>query len=720
MTPRSQSHERNGDGKKIMNETATRDFLMEIGTEELPATAAADAAAQAAPLAIEAFSSQHIFVSPEQIKVWVTPRRIAVFITGLPVMQADRELVDRGPVVDAAFDAGGQPTKAAAGFARAKGVAADQLEVREQDGRSFVFAVRHQEGAPVASLLPRICEAILRGFSFSKTMHWDGARIRFSRPVRWLVTKFADQTVEFEAAGIRSASESRGHRFLGTPRVEIAAAAQYVEALAAAGVMVDQEARRRIILEGLATQAARLGARFIDPAGELEEVLYLVENPSVHPGTFAEDHLRLPDRVLITAMQSHQRYFPLTTEDGALMAGFLYVMNADPAAAAGITAGNERVLEGRIEDAEFSFDQDLKVGIEAMAGRLDTVVFHSRLGSLAAKTARLQRLVTIIADLLKLDGPDRQNAAVAARLAKADQVSVMVQEFSDLEGYMGSVYARLEGYTADICTAIEEHYLPLFSGGEVPSTVTGAMLAIADKVDNLMGAFSVDELPSGSRDPYGLRRAAAGITAISERYGFDFDLRELLVAAHQLLIEQKADVNKDVAVVTGAMEFILDRIQHRQVEAGTPVEIMEAARAAGPPSLIRLLALAAAIDSFRREPAFEDLHTAYFRCSKIAAKAKGDTGAKIDPELFVEPTEKELYKAVNRLEPEIQTRIQARDYIGALRLAAGIRPVVDGFFDEVMVMADDEGLRRNRLALVSAAARLLLKLGDPIRAAAPE
>lgn len=700
------------------NAAAPRDFLLEIGTEELPAAAAAAASSQAATLALDTLAAHHITVSPEQVKVWVTPRRIAIYINDLPSVQEDRELIDRGPVYEAAFDADGNPTKAATGFARAKGLNAEQLEIREQEGKRFVFAVRHQAGEPVTGLLPAICEGILRGFTFPKTMHWDGAHVRFPRPVRWLVTKFGEETIEFEAAGIRSSSFSQGHRFLGKQRVKITSPAAYTGELAAAGVIADQEERRRIILEGLATQAGKLSARFIDPAGELEEVLYLVEHPSVHPGSFAEEHLRLPDRVLITAMQSHQRYFPLTTEGGELMDAFLYVMNADPAAAAGITEGNERVLEGRIEDAEFSFDQDLKTGIEEMAGSLGAVVFHSRLGTLADKTARLISLAAHLGEALGLDETVRQTAATAARLAKADQVSIMVQEFPDLEGYMGGVYARLEGFSGDICNAIEEHFLPTAAGGAIPSTIAGAVLAIADKVDNIIAAFAVDEIPSGSRDPYGLRRAAAGITVISEGFGFDFDLRELLVAAHRLLLEQKADVSKEAAVDSAALDFIYDRIQHRQVEAGTAVEMMESARAASPPSIVRLLALAAAIDAFRRQPAFEDLHTAYFRCSKIAAKAAGEAAETVDPDLFTEETERELYGEITRVAPQVGERIAASDYTGAMELAAGIRQVVDRFFDETMVMADDEALRRNRLALVTQAANMLLQLGNPISAAA--
>lgn len=701
------------------HQSVPQDFLFEIGTEEIPAAAAISASVEAGPLARLVFERHHIEVDSASISVWVTPRRIAVFIRSLAPMQQEVEVAERGPVVSKAFDEAGNPTKAAEGFARAKGVRTGDLEVREHDGREFVFAVHRREGRPTVELLPDICSEILTRITFPKTMRWDGADLRFSRPVRWLVTKYGEETIEYEAAGIKSSDKSRGHRFLGEPEIVVDSASSYKSLLAENSVVIDQEKRRECILAGLATQAGKLGASFIDPSRELEEVIYLVENPSVHTGDFGEGHLRLPARVLVTCMQSHQRYFPLTAEDGSLMAGFLYVMNGDPAAAAAITEGNERVLEGRIDDAEFSFDQDLKVGIEAMAAKLGSVVFHRKLGSLADKTARLEQLVEAFANLIALCGPDRQTAAAAARLAKADQVSIMVQEFPDLEGYIGSVYANMEAYASEICTAIEEHYLPIAAGGEIPRTVAGAVLSIADKVDNLIGAFAVDELPTGSRDPYGLRRAAIGITEISTRYGFDFDLTELLSAAHRLYLKQKADISREPGVAMAAFEFVCDRVQQRLVERGMPVEIVEAARAAPQKSTLKLISLTEALSVFRSQPEFEDLHTAFFRLSKIAAKSGADLkGIEVDESLFDSETERQLYGAIKHLAPELKRLIETRNYEQALRLAAGIRPVVDRFFDDVLVMADDEKVRNNRLTLVSKAAGILLELGDPMRVAA--
>ncbi|MFA6000696.1 MAG: glycine--tRNA ligase subunit beta [Thermoleophilia bacterium] len=695
------------------------DFLFEIGTEELPAAAARSAAQQVPLLAGQVFARNYIEVEPDAISVWVTPRRIAIFIEKLTPMQQAQEKTERGPVASRAFDEDGEPTGAAEGFARAKGVAVGDLEVREHEGQEFVFAVHRREGQPTIDLLPEICREILMGISFSKTMHWDGADMRFSRPVRWLVTKYASQTIEYEVAGIRSTDTSQGHRFLADPDVVIEDASSYRELMSAASVMVDQEARRLVILEGLAMQAGKEGASYIDPAGELEEVIYLVENPSVQKGRFAEEHLRLPDRVLTTCMQSHQRYFPLTREDGSLVDGFLYVINGDPACAEGITEGNERVLEGRIEDAEFSFDKDLVTGIEKMAENLEKVVFHQKLGSLADKSARLDVLVKAFAGMTGLGEADLKIAASAARLAKADQVSIMVQEFPTLEGYIGSVYANLEGFPSDVCKAIEEHFLPLSAGGALPTSVQGAVLSICDKIDNLTGAFAINELPTGSRDPYGLRRAAVGIAAISNRFSFDFDLIDIFSVGHRAYTEQKADILREPGPEQAAFDFVCDRIQQQMVEKGTPVEIMEAARAAGLTSLLRLMALADALDEFRNTKDFDDLHTAYFRCSKIVAKAGEKAGIEtVDASLFEEEAEKGLYTQLVALEPQIKELAGSLDYGGALAKAAAIRAAVDLFFDDVMIMAEDEKIRNNRLALVKRTASMLLTLGDPMRVAA--
>lgn len=703
-------------------------FLLEIGTEELPAVACRTAAEQAPVLAAASFERHLLKVGRKQIETWVTPRRIAIFIGLVPLQPETRVTAKRGPRSDIAFDENGKPTEAGKGFARANGVSAGELKVREYQGRQFVFAVKRSTAEKSARTIIKndICLEILSGFSFEKTMGWTGSKFRFPRPVRWLVLKFGDEDLVpegelYPGSGLNDlfGNTTRGHRFLGRQEIIISKIDEYKSKLADNFVIVDQEERRRLILDGLSREAEKAGAAFSDPGGKLEEVIYLVENPSVKAGAFGAGHLRLPEKVLVTAMQSHQRYFPLMDTDGSLKAGFLYVTNGDPACAAGITEGNERVLEGRIEDAEFSFDKDLATGIESMSAGLESVVFHRRLGMLADKSRRLWSLAEAFADLVDLCGPDRKMAATAARLAKADLVSAMVQEFPDLQGYMGSIYAGLEGYPEDVCQALAEQYLPDQAGGDLPASAPGAVLAACDKVDNIIGAFSVDELPSGSRDPYGLRRAAAGLVDIIIRFRFDFDLTALLRSSHQLFIDQKADVITAGGVVASAFEFISERFQRRLVEDRVPVEVAEAARASGAKSILALGSLARALEKFRSRNAFDDFHTAYFRCTKIAAKAgAGFEAGAADPALFETEEERLLFEAIEGLRPLTEALAASRQYEKALELAASIRPAVDRFFDEVLVMAENAGLRKNRLALVTGAALLLRQLGDPMLAAA--
>lgn len=700
-----------------------RDFLFEIGVEELPAAAAKAAVVQAGPAAHKALAQRHLDVGAEQLQVMVSPRRIAVYIGGLAESQEDMETADRGPAAIAAFDDSGQPTKAAQGFARGKGVEVDQLQVREHKGKDFVFAVKREEGRPTIELLPDICREILAAFVFPKTMRWDDSGMRFSRPVRWLAAKFGDETVPFEAGSLESSDRSRGHRFLADPEVIINNASGYQDLMRSVKVIVDQDERRSIITSGLVEKATSLKAQYFDPAGELEEVIYLVENPGVEQGSFREEHLRLPEAVLVTAMQSHQRYFPLRDDSGDLVAAFLHVINGDPAHIDAINEGNERVLEGRLEDAEFSYGKDLDTGIDSMRDRLDDVVFHKRLGSLADKSKRLETLAGELAKQTGIEGKDRDAAVKAAQLAKADLVSIMVQEFPTLEGSMGAEYAAIDGYHADVCTAIREHYMPTASGGRVPGTLPGALLSISDKIDSLVGAFAVDELPTGSRDPYGLRRAAAGIYEICRSYELDFDLLAILLFAHRQFIDQGADVSRDGEAVSGAVfDFVNDRIQHRMVESGLPVGVFDAARAAGLTSILQLEKLAMALDRFRLEEDFDDYHTAYFRSSKIAAKAGAEfKSIAVDESLFVEDAEKSLHVAAIALKERIDVLLAEDDYPEALKAAAAIRSEVDEFFDAVMVMAEDEKVRQNRLALVSLTASILQGLGDPMKlAAAPK
>jgi glycyl-tRNA synthetase len=430
----------------------SRDFLLEIGVEEMPASACRAVIDLLPERVAGLFGAEGIAVEADDIHVMVSPRRIALLMSGVPGEQAPREIVQRGPAFEAAFDAEGAPTKACEGFARAKGVSPADLQVREEAGRRFVYYVTRSESRATAALLPEICLKIVRDMYLPKNMRWGYRDIRFSRPIRWLVALWGDTVIPFGLAGLSAGRMSQGHRWLGGP-VKIAKPRDYVEAMRSAGVVVDHRERERVIWDELERAAGEQGLDVIDPSGKLEEVLFLVEKPSVAQGLFAHHHLALPPEVLITAMQSHQRYFPLVDEAGMLSNRFLYVSNGDPAWTRQITAGNERVLQGRIEDAEFSFEKDKVTGLEAMAAQLDKIVFHVKAGTMRDKTERLVALVRYLAEVTGAPGQARERALEAARLAKADQVSVMVREFADLEGVMGEKYALMEGHHIEVAGA---------------------------------------------------------------------------------------------------------------------------------------------------------------------------------------------------------------------------------------------------------------------------
>lgn len=691
-----------------------RDLLLEIGTEELPASACLSVLDLLPARAAGLFAANDIDLEPGSLDVMVGPRRIALLIEHVPDTQTPRETVQRGPAEEAAFDADGRPTQAAVGFAKAKGILPDDLQVREEGGRRFVVAVSRSEGWPTETLLPDICTKLVREMYFPKNMRWGARDLRFSRPLRWLVALLGDQVIPFEVAGVVSGRMSRGHRVLGGP-ITLSTATGYVEAVRAARVMVDHREREAFLWAELRRLAAERDLDVVDPMAKMREVKFLVEWPTVLVGAFGEEHLRLPADVLVTAMQSHQRYFPLIDGEGRLSSSFLYVMNGDPAFAGQITAGNERVLEGRIEDAEFSFDKDLATGLEHMAAGLDRVVFHVKLGTMKDKTERLVALTGLLADMAGVQAEARARALEAARLAKADQVSVMVREFADLEGVMGETYARMEGFHDEVGQAIREQFLPDAAGGDPPRSVPGALLATAEKVDNVVAAFACGEPPSGSKDPYGLRRAAMGMVTIAFVHGLSYDLRGLVGAAYGRLERFPHLVDRET-VVNAATDFILDRLAKFLVDNGISREAVEAALPTSA-TFIDIRRRAAAVDAFRETEAWDDLVTVATRPANLAKKLpSGAESAPVDPSLFAEEAERVLYQAWREASARVDGLVAAREYSEALHATAGLRPAVDRYFSDVLVMADDEPVRLNRLRLlagVTATACAVVRLDRP-------
>jgi glycyl-tRNA synthetase beta chain len=621
-------------------------LLLEIGTEELPASACREATAQLPQLAETKLGRK-----PDAL--YVGPRRLAFLIREFDAAPAKQWL--QGPPVAIGLGPDGQPTKAAEGFARRYGVEASELENR--DG----FLGLEVDGAPIEERLAEV----VRGLSFGKSMVWRVGGLRFSRPVRWLVALLDQAPLKLDVDGIPSGTTSQAHRFLASdPDVMIPTAETYADTLRAVSVEPDAEERRRLIREGLDA----LGA-WTDPLGKLDEVVYLVEHPTVLEGHYDERHLPLPERVRATAMQSHQRYFPLPG------ARFGFVANAGDAEL--VRAGNEWVLEDRLDDASFTFERDVAKGIDGLATELGSITFLAGAGSFAEKSERLVDLVR------RLGGGEA--SLEAARLAKADQAAELVREFAELEGYIGAEYARLAGYPEAVCAAIEEQYLPDSAGGPLPTTEPGRLLAAADKLDNLRIAFELGKRPSGSRDPFGLRRAAIGLCRLALEGGLAIDLA--------LLPQDAADF------VEERLEGILD----------VPVEVLRAVRSSSVRELGALARLAQALAALDEER-IAKLHTAYTRAEKIAAK--NEAAAELHTDLLAEPAEKDVASVLAEVEPAIAAALAAGDFDAAFTAGARLGDPLERFFVDVLVMAEDHAVRTNRLRLLLDVRDALGQLGD--------
>jgi len=604
-------------------------LLLEIGCEELPAGACYEAEQQLPALAEREFGAV-----PDRL--FGGPRRLALRFDDLPGQTPDEWI--KGPPLELR-------EKAAAGFAKKHGVGVDDLI--ERDG----FLGVERPGRPLREVVPERLDAIVRGLSFSKSMRWDESGIRFSRPVRWTLAKLDSESVV--------GSTSFGHRFTAGA-IEIPAADGYEDALRAAGVEPDASERRRLIVEGLDA----IGG-WSDPAGVLDEVVHLVESVQVLEGSFDERFLELPERVVVTAMQSHQRYFPL--------GGNRFVFVANGGEPDLVRAGNENVLGGRLDDASFTFERDVRVGIDALAERLGAITYFKGAGSFADKTERLRRLAS------ELGGGEA--TLEAARLAKADQASELVREFPDLEGYIGAEYARLAGYPEAVSAAIEEHYLPDASGGPLPQTESGKVLAAADRLDTLATSFSLGHRPSGSRDPYGLRRAAIGLNRLAVEGALSVP-RSLLPDDVRGFVEER-------------LEGLLD----------LPVEFVRAARASAAPDLGGVAALARALYEERESDAFEGVYTAYDRAHRLAGRAADDAAQEVDRGLLKEDAERALADGLAQVEVDGDVR-------RALESGATLAPLMERFFDEVLVMDEDEAVRANRLRLLLDVRDALGRLGD--------
>ncbi len=682
------------------------EYLLEIGTEEIPAKFMAGALKQMEETAGKALLEKHIAF--ESIKAMGTPRRLALIIWGLREKGEDLTEEVRGPSKKAAFDAAGNPTKAVLGFAKGQGVEPADLIIKEAAGNEYVFAVRQVKGQATAAVLPDMMLTMIQNLYFPKPMRWGDLEFRFARPIRWIVSMLNDQVLPFELAGVRAGNRTRGHRFLGSEDVVLSGASQYESELEAQYVMVDPvrrqaEAWRQIQAVAEANQSV------VEPDEELiEEVTYLIEWPTALMGSFKETYLEIPEEVVITPMREHQRYFPVRDPQGKLMNRFVTVRNGGSRCLDVVQAGNEKVLAARLADARFFWDEDRKQPLEAGLHRLDKVVFQERLGTIGYKVARIEGLTAYLADALAVPDEIKADALRAAHLAKADLVTNMVCEFTELQGIMGRYYALESGERPAVAQAILEHYQPRFAGDSPAPSQPGALVAIADKLDSIAGIFAIGIEPTGSQDPYALRRAAMGICQTILARELEIDMDKLISKALDLY-GFVMDKDSKPVIAAKIKEFFAARLRNILSEMGHRYDVVDAAMAVDWQLLQAVVRRAEALTELREDTHFARLLAVFTRANNLAKKGGSWI---IDPSVLTEPCEKELYAAVMQVRESLEKTHQAAGLQGVIRLLSGLAEPINAFFDGVMVMAEDEALRTSRLALLHAVVDMSRTVGD--------
>jgi glycyl-tRNA synthetase beta chain len=681
-----------------------QDFLVEIGTEELPP--------KALPQLSEAFTHglteglAEAGLSFGEVTPFAAPRRLAVRISELADSQPDKPVEKRGPAVKAAFDEAGNPTRALEGFARSLDVTTEQLDTLETDKGAWVVYRSVEKGQATINLLPQLVNQSLAKLPIPKRMRWGSSRVEFVRPVHWIVMLYGSDVVDCEILGLPAGRETRGHRFHCSKDLIVPTPQDYELVLKSQGhVLADFAERRELIRTGVERLAEQQGGKAVIDSDLLDEVTALNEWPVPLLGRFEERFLEVPAEALVSSMKEHQKYFHVVGADGVMLPVFITVANIESKDPAQVVAGNEKVIRPRLSDAAFFFETDRKTPLIEQAERLRQIVFQEKLGTLYDKSQRVAALARKIATVI---GADASQAERAGRLGKADLVTEMVLEFPELQGTMGTYYARHDGEPGDVPAAMAEQYLPRFAGDVLPETPVGCALALADRLDSLVGLFGIDQPPSGTRDPFALRRAALGVLRIMVERELDLDLAECCHWA----AEQHNNLSAEDPV-NAVVDYVLERFRAMVEEAGQPTEVYLAVYARRPTRPRDFNQRLQAVEAFRQLPAAQALAAANKRVSNILAKqSESNTRASVDPALLQEPAEQALYEAVQAQSAKVAPLFEAGQYQQALASLADLREPVDRFFDDVMVMADDAEIRDNRLALLSKLRALFLQVAD--------
>lgn len=677
-------------------------LLFEIGVEEMPARFVGNTLFQLESNLSKLLKENRIAF--DEIKSYGTPRRLVLIVDGIQNKQSDLEEEIKGPAKKIAVDADNNFTKPAIGFMKSKNLNPEDIYFKVVGKDEYMFATIKQKGELSEDIIKEILPQTIKSVVFPKSMRWGGKNLRFVRPIRWLVTLLNDNVVDFDLEGIISSNVTKGHRFLGKSEITVNSLEDYLKKLKENYVILDQNQRKEIIKDQCTKVAEALSGTVELDEELLEEVTHLVEYPTAFYGEFDKDYTKLPKEVVITPMKQHQRYFPVT-KGGKLLPNFIAVRNGSDYRIENVKEGNEKVLEARLADALFFYNEDIKNNLESYIEKLKDVVFQAQLGSIYEKTLRMDKLSLDILDELDMQ-EEKVHASRAAKLSKADLITGMVGEFDELQGFMGKEYAKVSGEDEAVCEAIFEHYLPRFSGDTLPQTNSGVALSIADKLDSIAGFFAIGIQPTGSQDPYALRRQALGILSILMDKKIDVDLKTLIEHALDNYIE--IDFDKS-AVCANIMNFFNERVRIQFKDMGIRYDVVDAVISSDVNDVYDMYCRALALNNWLDRDELVEMLTAFNRVSTLAQKAESD---KVDESLLKEDAERNLYSEFIDVKEKVEELISDKKYSDALETFATLRPVIDSLFDSVMVMDNDEVIKNNRLGLLKQIYDTMLKICD--------
>lgn len=684
-----------------------KDLVFEIGTEEMPAAAVDLAVGQLKKNAGKFFEENRL--SFGHLTTMGTPRRLVLLVSDLAQRQKELMREVKGPAKKAAYDENGQPTPAALGFARGHGIDVDTLVVKKIEEHEYVFALIEEKGLPATKVLQNILPQLILSITFPKSMRWNNGDLQFVRPVRWLLALLGTLKIPISLGELKSDNLTWGHRFLAKNPIKVESSSDYMKAMAKGKVLVDNVKRAQKIRDDAEKAACEVGGRAVIHSHTFAEVVQLVEYPHVIYGSFSKDYVMLPRDVLITSMESHQRYFPIENNKGKLLPFFLVVHNGDPKHNDLIQRGHERVLQARLADAKFFFQEDQKEPLAKKVEKLKGVVFQEKLGTVYDKTVRVQSMAEAIARELGCSATVIENVKRAAFLSKADLVTEMVIEFPTLQGVMGREYALLSGEKQAVSQAIFEHYLPRFADDSLPESLEGKILSMADKIDSIVGCFAIGLLPSGSEDPYALRRQAQGILNIIMEDQFSFSLVGLLDVALKQYRKAKLDLRSAQETKNDLEDFFKSRLRGQFLNEDFAYDVIDAILAPGIDQPTDARQRIEAITRLRESSQMEDVIVAYTRCNNLAQL---NLGTNVSRALLQEKEEEELLELVTKQAVLIEKNVGNKDYNAAIKNLATMRPTIDRFFDKVLVMAKEKKIKENRLALLNKCVTSFLRVAD--------